>query len=94
MISGSGTNLKMLEAFSVGLPVLSTPCGARGFGAEDGKHLFIRELSNFKQGIADMIETPQDELERMRRLSREFVEAKYDWRVIARELSVELAARI
>src|SRR5262249_23608295 len=30
MFSGSGTNLKMLDYFAAGLPVISTPAGARG----------------------------------------------------------------
>jgi glycosyltransferase involved in cell wall biosynthesis len=30
MFSGSGTNLKMLDYFAAGLPVVSTPAGARG----------------------------------------------------------------
>jgi len=94
MISGSGTNLKMLEAFSIGLPVLCTPCGARGFDVEDGKHLFIRELKDFKQGITDILKLSQSKLERMRRFSRNMVENKYDWRIIAKKLNLELTNRL
>ena len=35
MFSGSGTNLKMLDYFAAGLPVVSTPAGARGLELSD-----------------------------------------------------------
>jgi glycosyltransferase involved in cell wall biosynthesis len=35
MFSGSGTNLKMLDYFAAGLPVVSTPAGARGLDLKD-----------------------------------------------------------
>lgn len=40
---GSGTRLKILEAFAVGRPVVSTAKGAEGIEAVDGEHLLIRE---------------------------------------------------
>jgi polysaccharide biosynthesis protein PslH len=40
---GSGTRLKILEAFAVGRPVVSTAKGAEGIEALDGRHLLIRE---------------------------------------------------
>jgi glycosyltransferase involved in cell wall biosynthesis len=38
---GSGTRIKILEAWSKGLPVVSTTIGAEGLGAEDGKTALI-----------------------------------------------------
>ncbi len=38
---GSGTRLKILEAFAHRLPVASTTLGAEGLGAEDGVHLLL-----------------------------------------------------
>jgi glycosyltransferase involved in cell wall biosynthesis len=38
---GSGTRLKVLEAFAHRVPVVSTTLGAEGLGAEDGVHLLI-----------------------------------------------------
>lgn len=40
---GSGTRLKILEAFAAGRPVVSTTKGAEGINAVDGQHLLIRE---------------------------------------------------
>ena len=38
---GSGTRLKILEAFAQRVPVVSTPLGAEGLGVEDGVHLLF-----------------------------------------------------
>lgn len=40
---GSGTRLKILEAFGLGRPVVSTAKGAEGIDAVDGEHLLLRE---------------------------------------------------
>jgi glycosyltransferase involved in cell wall biosynthesis len=39
--AGTGTRLKILEAWAAGLPVVSTTIGAEGLGARDGEHLLI-----------------------------------------------------
>jgi polysaccharide biosynthesis protein PslH len=41
LLSGSGTRLKILEAWAAGLPVVSTTIGAEGLGARDGEHVLI-----------------------------------------------------
>ena len=41
MLYGSGTRVKILEAFAHRIPVVSTTLGAEGIGAEDGVHLLI-----------------------------------------------------
>jgi glycosyltransferase involved in cell wall biosynthesis len=40
---GSGTRLKILEAFAHRIPVVSTTLGAEGLDAEDGVHLLIAD---------------------------------------------------
>jgi glycosyltransferase involved in cell wall biosynthesis len=40
---GSGTRVKILEAFSHRIPVVSTTIGAEGLGARDGVHLLIAD---------------------------------------------------
>ncbi|MES2152922.1 MAG: glycosyltransferase family 4 protein [Pseudomonadota bacterium] len=39
--AGSGTRIKILEAFAFGVPVVSTTIGAEGLSAENGIHLAI-----------------------------------------------------
>lgn len=40
---GSGTRLKILEAFAQRIPVVSTTLGAEGLGAVDGTHLLVAD---------------------------------------------------
>ncbi|MGA2837456.1 MAG: glycosyltransferase family 4 protein [Acidimicrobiales bacterium] len=42
---GSGTRLKVLEAFAQRVPVVSTTLGAEGLGAEDGVHLLLADTA-------------------------------------------------
>ncbi len=42
---GSGTRLKILEAFAQQVPVVSTPLGAEGLGAVDGVHLLLGDTA-------------------------------------------------
>jgi polysaccharide biosynthesis protein PslH len=41
ILAGGGTRLKILEAMSVGTPVVTTPKGAEGLGVVDGEHLLL-----------------------------------------------------
>jgi glycosyltransferase involved in cell wall biosynthesis len=40
---GSGTRLKIIEAFAHRIPVVSTTLGAEGLDAEDGHHLLLAD---------------------------------------------------
>jgi glycosyltransferase involved in cell wall biosynthesis len=43
ILAGSGTRLKILEAWGAARPVVSTSLGAEGLGAEDGRHLLLAD---------------------------------------------------
>jgi sugar transferase (PEP-CTERM/EpsH1 system associated) len=43
LLNGGGTRLKILEAFAMGRPVVSTTIGAAGIEARDGEHLLIAD---------------------------------------------------
>ena len=43
LLAGSGTRLKILEAWAAGLPVVSTTLGAEGLPACDGEHLLLAD---------------------------------------------------
>lgn len=81
LISGSGTNLKMLEYFAAGVPTITTPIGARGIDIVNKKHAIICEIENFKENILTLL---QDEklAQNLVINSRRLVEEKYDWDVI------------
>jgi glycosyltransferase involved in cell wall biosynthesis len=50
--TGSGTRLKILEAWAAGLPVVSTSVGAEGLGARDGEHLILADNA---LGLSDTV---------------------------------------
>jgi glycosyltransferase involved in cell wall biosynthesis len=80
---GSGTNLKMLEYFAAGIPVISTPTGIRGLGVEHGKHCIVAEVDQFASAIAQLrSESSTIQLTRIE-AARTRVQQQYDWRVIA-----------
>jgi glycosyltransferase involved in cell wall biosynthesis len=87
MFSGSGIKNKVLEAFSIGLPVVSNRLGIDGVaGAVPGEHYLLAEGG---EGIADAAATLlQDEAERRRLAAagRALVERSYTWERQARAL--------
>lgn len=82
MMSGGGTNLKMLEYFASGIPTITTKIGARGLDVEDGKDVVISKIEDFSKWICDLLN--DDELyTKLRENGRKLVEEKYDWKKIA-----------
>ncbi|MBE9014313.1 glycosyltransferase, partial [Pseudanabaenaceae cyanobacterium LEGE 13415] len=80
---GSGTNLKMLEYFAAGIPVISTPAGIRGLGVEHGKHCIVAEVEQFGEAINKLrSESPEAQFARVE-AAKDLVQQTYDWRVIA-----------
>jgi glycosyltransferase involved in cell wall biosynthesis len=92
MVSGSGTNLKMLEFAAAGLPMLSTPFGGRGGVFTAGEHYESAELDEFAQRLRRILAPAcADSLERRASASRQCVAERGDWRVVARNMSNDLA---
>jgi glycosyltransferase involved in cell wall biosynthesis len=52
LLSGSGTRLKILEAWAAGLPVVSTTLGAEGLPVRDGENVLIADGA---QSFADAV---------------------------------------
>lgn len=84
MTSGSGSNLKMLDYFAAGLPVLSTPFGARGIDVKEGKHYIAAEINLFIPEMTDFfVRNNIDYIKKMVRTARDFVVDNYSWNVIS-----------
>lgn len=79
---GSGTRLKILEALSLGNPVVSTHIGAEGIDVLDGEHLLLADTpEQFAVAIARLL-GDEELFGRLRHSGRKLVEEKYDWRRI------------
>lgn len=91
LFSGSGTRLKLLEAFSAGIPVVSTTIGAEGLGGRHGEHLLAADDAEaFLREITTLLEQPQA-ADRMRTTARTFVADTYDWEIIVNAAADRLA---
>jgi glycosyltransferase involved in cell wall biosynthesis len=79
VLAGSGTRLKILEAWSAGLPVVSTTIGAEGLGARSGTHLLLADGGElFAQEVSRLLACPnlRDEIGGAGRL---LLEKEFTW---------------
>ncbi len=86
MLQGSGTNLKLLEYLAVGVPVVSTPFGARGIDVVDGEHLRFAEPDRFAAAIAEVLADP-DAAQIRAAAARSLVRDRYSWDSLGADLA-------
>lgn len=85
--TGSGTRLKILEAMSMGSPVVSTRLGAEGIQASENEHIRLAdEVEDFANAVVGLLQD-QEAFENQRRKARKLVEQVYDWKIIGKELN-------
>ncbi len=76
--SGSGTRLKILHAFALGRPVVSTSLGAEGLDLEDGRELLIRDQpAEMAAAVRQLLES-RDLCDRLRAKGFEAAQ-RYSW---------------
>lgn len=85
MVSGSGSNLKMLDYMASGTPVISTSFGARGLSIVAGIHYIQSDIDNFGTAIMDFFVTmdASDKLQ-MAKVASESAFNHYEWEVISK----------
>lgn len=84
--AGSGTKIKVLNAMSQGKAVVTTTVGAEGIEARTGRDLIIADTpGDFAAQVVDLLQRPELAKE-IGANGRQVVEAKYDWRIIEREI--------
>ena len=90
LLEGSGTRLKILEAMSFGLPVISTSIGAEGIDYIENKHIIIaNETNDFQKAIIDNVNKPSI-LKNLASASLLLINEKYTWQNIVMKLHHEL----
>ncbi|MBK2297089.1 glycosyltransferase [Francisella philomiragia] len=79
MMTGSGTNLKMLDYMANGIPIISTEVGARGLDIPNGYIVFcdIKDFEYYIQNIERYVNI-QD--------SRKYVEDNFSWSILYKKL--------
>ncbi|MEI5999462.1 glycosyltransferase [Paraburkholderia bengalensis] len=94
VVSGSGTNLKLIEYAAAGLPIVSTAFGARGVGFCAGRDYVEAGESTFAEGLVDMLRLDEASRDAMIREARSAVKEKADWPMIARAYSDRLTSLV
>lgn len=79
ILAGSGTRLKILEAWAAGLPVVSTRLGVEGLPAENGYNILLAESGNdFAQAISRILECRELQ-QKLGSEGRRLVESQFTW---------------
>ena len=83
---GSGTRLKIVEAWAMARPVVSTALGAEGLEAEHGRHLLIADdPAEFARAVVRVLDEPALAAD-LGRAGRALAAERYSWRGAARAL--------
>jgi sugar transferase (PEP-CTERM/EpsH1 system associated) len=86
LLTGGGTRLKILEAFAMGKAVVSTPQGAEGIPAADGKQILLAsDPQSFAQAIRRVIAS-EALRSSLGQEACEFVREVYDWNCVSKLL--------
>ncbi|HDP70467.1 MAG TPA: glycosyltransferase [Actinobacteria bacterium] len=80
--SGSGMRVKILEAFSVGLPVVSTSIGCEGIEVINDESILIADKPNeFAKKVAGLMKS-KEKRNKLAIAAHKLAEAKYSWEKI------------
>ncbi len=79
LLVAAGTQFKVLEALSMGAPMVTTPRCARALGAEDGVHLVVAdEPQAFAEAVVRLL-SDAEYASQLGRAGRQFVIDCYSW---------------
>ena len=92
MSSGSGSNIKMFEYLAAGLPIVTTPFGARGVDDDSGLAIIKAPLTRFAEAIQALTVDPQRRARE--EAARRLAERNYDWTAIAARIVQRIEAEV
>jgi glycosyltransferase involved in cell wall biosynthesis len=88
LLAGSGTRLKILEAWAAGLPVVSTTLGAEGLPSRDGENLLLADGgAAFAAAVSRVLESA-DLRQKLGRAGRLLVEKEFSWEAAWKKLEL------
>ncbi|HEX4714858.1 MAG TPA: glycosyltransferase family 4 protein, partial [Ktedonobacteraceae bacterium] len=83
---GSGTRLKILEAFAMQKAVVSSSIGCEGLAVEAGQHLLVADQPEaFAEAVIALLQQPEKRRE-LGRAGRALVETAYSWEQCGKHL--------
>jgi glycosyltransferase involved in cell wall biosynthesis len=87
LFAGSGTRVKILEAWAAGTPVVSTSLGAEGLQARTGEHLLLADTAErFQAALTRLLDSPS-ERQKIGAAGRRLYEQCYTWPAAWRTLA-------
>ena len=84
--AGSGTRLKLFEAFAAGIPAVSTTVGAEGIDAVDGEHLLIADGAENLAHAVDRLLADEPLAASIAENAMRLAAERYDWDASAKIL--------
>ncbi|MFC7419991.1 glycosyltransferase [Iodobacter arcticus] len=88
MLSGSGSNLKLIEYAAAGLPIISTEFGVRGTRFEAGVHYINTKA--LLPTIKNALKKPDDQLDKMIHKTMEYINNELSWKGLAEKYKQEI----
>jgi glycosyltransferase involved in cell wall biosynthesis len=83
---GGGTRLKIVEALSMGCPVVSSTIGAEGLDLVDGEHLRMTPTeAELEQAVIHLLDHPE-EARAMAERGQEYAREHFTWEVLSKHL--------
>jgi sugar transferase (PEP-CTERM/EpsH1 system associated) len=80
LLIGSGTRLKILEAFAMGKAVVSTSLGCEGLTVVAGQHLIVADQPEvFAQAVVDLLQNPGQRMA-LGSAGRVLAASEYSWK--------------
>ena len=91
LLAGSGTRIKILEAWAAGTPVVSTTIGAAGLEFRNGEHLMLADdPETFMAAVSELLALPVNR-ERIGAAGRRLYEQRYTWQTAWKALDSVVA---
>jgi glycosyltransferase involved in cell wall biosynthesis len=88
LLAGSGTRIKIIEAWAAGTPVVSTTIGAEGLPAVSGEHLLLADGPERFIGSVEKLLHDQASADKIACNARKLYEREFTWPAAHRKLSV------
>ncbi|MGI8745997.1 MAG: glycosyltransferase family 4 protein [Bryobacteraceae bacterium] len=88
VLAGSGTRVKILEAWAAATPVVSTTIGAEGLEYAAGEHLLIADTpAHFAEAVSALLGS-EHERQRIGRKGRQLYQDNYTWNAAWSRLTI------
>jgi len=90
LLSGSGTRVKILEAWAAGVPVVSTPIGAEGLISRSRETLLLADTAATFAGAIDRLMESPELRHSLAAAGRNLYEVEYTWEAAWKRLDAAL----